>query len=292
MKLWNDGRSGTVGCLVGNLVLAHIRDIQNETFSERKGTTFYGRDAIWVGRICATDAYLSARDRHWANLSIDQHREVMSDASLSAAKVKYLFITALMNQPSVHYWIIPGDIIDRIAFAEHLNDPVFVFSLHIRENNGRYEVEQEDVTCFHNELHLSPADAASLDHGFADARRTIEKRAARRPSRAGLVDVTAVSAEMPESEFRIPLRGGRSAVLCVPRPTAEVDLQRIKGWIDLMSDVLTENATSDQTAPHGRERATQALGRLQELSLARGSDKISDEQIESEVLAARRERTR
>ena len=63
MKLWNDGRSGEAGCLAGNLVLAHLRDTQGESFSERKGTTFRGRTSIWVGRVCSTDAYLNARDR-------------------------------------------------------------------------------------------------------------------------------------------------------------------------------------------------------------------------------------
>jgi hypothetical protein len=293
MKLWNDGRSGDAGCLAGNLVLARIRDGKGEVFRERKGTTFRGRASIWVGRICSTDSYLNARDRHWANLSIDQHREIMSEAGLEGSTVKYLFITALMNQPLIHYWVIPGDVIDRVAFAKHQNESEFVYSLHIRENNGRFELEEEDVSSFHQVLQLQPADATKLNQQFMAAKQLQAKRAARR---AAVTDdgttamSTRIGAGMTENEFRIPLRGGRSAVLSVPIPTAEVDLQRIKGWIDLMSDVLTEDPGVGTSPKLRRAEAGRAVTHLQEHSVKTGNTELSDEQIESEIRTVRRER--
>lgn len=41
--------------------------------------------------------------------------------------------------------------------------------------------------------------------------------------------------------YRIPLRKKREAILDIPRPVGQADLDRIKQWIDLMSDVLTED---------------------------------------------------
>ncbi|MEL7484328.1 MAG: hypothetical protein AAFN41_08225 [Planctomycetota bacterium] len=42
------------------------------------------------------------------------------------------------------------------------------------------------------------------------------------------------------SSYAIPLTRSRNATLTVPRPVQSTDLQRIKNWIDLMEDVLTE----------------------------------------------------
>lgn len=47
------------------------------------------------------------------------------------------------------------------------------------------------------------------------------------------------------SAYAIPLAGGRNAMLTVPRPVQSADLQRIKKWIDLMEDVLTELPDSE-----------------------------------------------
>ncbi len=270
------------------MVLADIRDAQGEVFQERKGTTFRGRATLWVGRACATDDYLNARDRHWANLSIAQHREVMSEARLESICVKYLFITALMNQSTIHYWMVPGDVIDRIAFAAHQDDPDFVYALHIRENAELFEIEGEDVTRFHRVLELSPAESNRLDAEFKTAKRARELRASKR-------FVTArndFAANREKSSFQIPLNGGRSAVLSVPLPAADTDLQRIKGWIDLMSDVLTEPISSAGSSPDESVAADAAITTLQRQAAAAGNDQLSDEDIAAEIRGARRERRR
>ncbi|MBC8105205.1 MAG: hypothetical protein H7Z14_01330 [Anaerolineae bacterium] len=90
----------------------------------------------------------------------------------------------------------------------------------------------------------SSALRAKLDQRFASARESRERRALRKSSATRIAEPGSMESGLVRSEFDIPL-GGRSAVLVLPLPTAEIDVNRIKGWIDLMSDVLTE-------APVGR----------------------------------------
>jgi hypothetical protein len=296
VTLWNDGRSGAAGCLAGNLVLADIRDRERERFAERKGTTFFGSASIWVGRVCSTDAYLSARDRHWANLALEQHREVMSEANVHGWSVRYLFITAQASAPSIHYWIVPGELVERIVFSDQKKFAAdYVAAVHIRENERRYQLEGQDITSFHHVLDLNPNDASRLERAFESARQQRERRAKRRglasptvPTEwAGAVDdVTARSDSASTGprlgRFEIPLKGGRCAVLSLPVPTGDADLSRIKGWIDLMSDVLTESESP----------AVQAVSLLQQQSEARGTDKLSPEEIDEEIKQVRRGRRR
>lgn len=46
-------------------------------------------------------------------------------------------------------------------------------------------------------------------------------------------------------EYRVPLLGGRSAVIEIPRPVADSDIDRVKAWLDLMAPVLTEHPAED-----------------------------------------------
>jgi hypothetical protein len=294
MNLWDDGRSGAAGCLAGNLVLAHLRDAAGESFSERKGTTFFGSGAIWIGRMCSTDAYLYGRDRHWANLSLEQHREISHEAGLEGRSVKYLFITALAGQPVIHYWTIPGALVERAAFSDSRHAADYVYALHIREHDdGRFYLETEDVTEHHHVLPLNPASSSRLDDAFDATRRARQRREAQRDARRS-ADARQFDAATPrepvgkQTEFQIPLKGGRSALLQLPLPAADVDLARIKGWIDLMNDVLTESVSEEPSTNVRRERATRAVSDLQNASLADGRDRITDEQIDSEIRDARR----
>ena len=296
MNLWNDGRSGTAGCVAGNLVLAHVRDTQKEEFQERKGTTFRGRASIWIGRMCSTDSYLFGRDRHWANLSLEQHREVTHEASLEGATVKYLFITALAGEPVIHYWIVPSEVIERIAFSDPRLPGDYVYSLHIREDDHeQYILEGEEVSGYHHVLKLPPAAASRVQKAF-DADRTLRQRREEKRKPAKLV-ANSASAEVSSSgidvalgRFQIPLKGGRSAVLQVPLPAADVDLVRIKGWIDLMNDVLTEPRENQSTVEARRETAVNAVKQLQSASAAARKDRMSISEIDNEIRAVRRER--
>jgi hypothetical protein len=44
------------------------------------------------------------------------------------------------------------------------------------------------------------------------------------------------------ASYRVPLAGGRSAVLRLPRPLAAADISRLKRWLDLSAEVLVEPA--------------------------------------------------
>jgi len=296
MNLWNDGRSGTAGCLAGNLVLAHIRDTAKEEFHERKGTTFRGRGSIWVGRMCSTDSYLFGRDRHWANLSLEQHREVNHEASLEGAAVKYLFVTALAGEPVIHYWTIPSEVIQRVAFSDPRLAAEYIYSLHIRaDDQGRFFLEGEDVSKYHQVLNLTSAASSRLERAF-DADRAFRQRrqVRRRPARTATNDSASPqiidgAANEPRGHFEIPLKGGRCAVLQVPLPAAEVDLARIKGWIDLMNDVLTEPRSQNDTEAR-RMTALESVKQLHAASAAAGKDRMTASQIDDEIRRARGDR--
>lgn len=47
------------------------------------------------------------------------------------------------------------------------------------------------------------------------------------------------------TDYRIPLTKRRSALLRLPLPLDQSDLDRIKGWLDLMSDVLTATESEE-----------------------------------------------
>ncbi|HEX8522904.1 MAG TPA: hypothetical protein VF669_11645 [Tepidisphaeraceae bacterium] len=280
MNLWNDGRSGPAGCFAGNLVLAHLRDTRQEQFATRKGTTFFGRSSIWVGRVCSTDSYLGGRDKHWANLSFEQHHELAAEARLHGYALNYLFITAQQHQPVIHYWVIPADIIERLGFAGQ-HEPNAVFALHIREDEklspGRYTLETEDVTRYHHVLELRPGEQKKLDESFETMKRAKQRRDTGSAPASG-----ARPAERAAGEFEIHLGSGRSALLTLPLPAAPVDLNRIKGWIDLMQDVLTE------TVP-ARQSGADALSSLQRNAVRTQKALLADEEVDEEIAKVRRE---
>lgn len=294
MNLWNDGRSGTAGCLAGNLVLAQLRDTSQEQFAERKGTTFHGRGSIWVGRICSTDTYLAGRERHWANLSLEQHREVTHEAALEGASVKYLFITALPGQHEIRYWVVPGETVERVAFSAPNLPKDFVYSLHIRENEqGGFFVEGENVSPYHHVLKLNAGSLSRLEQAFESDRASRQRRQEKR--KTPTIDrepgqATAGVSTETRGRFEIPLKGGRAAILQVPLPAADVDLARIKGWIDLMNDVLTEPVSIEPGAEARRVVATEAVKRLQASSATESKSRLTASEIDREIRQARRER--
>ena len=295
MDLWKDGRTPPAGCLAGNLVLAHLRDAEGEQFTERKGTTFRGRAGIWVGRMCSTDSYLYGRDRHWANLSLEQHREVTHEAALEGGIVKYLFITALAGHVSIHFWIIPSEIVEKVAFCDPRQAADYVYSLHIREESeGKFVLEGTDVTQYHRIFAPGAAAMSRLERAFetdAAARqrrqdKKTEMLAAARHERSS----DRLASNLTRGHFQIPLKGGRSAILEVPLPAVDVDLVRIKGWIDLMNDVLTEPLPPEATVEARRERALDAVRELQAESASNKRDQLSSRQIDDEIRRVRRER--
>ncbi len=287
MRMWRDGRSGPAGCTAGNLVLAHLEASAGETFHERKGTTFRSRDAIWVGRVCSTDAYLSARDRHWANLSWGQHQQVVAEARRDGAQVKYLFITVLEGEPVIHYWVLGSGLIDEVAFAREGAGTEFVYSLHIRENGGRYEVDGHDVTKHHYRLRLEGSDARRMDTAFEATRAPKGRRATGRKAATGPLRTPGVRSD---PEFQIPVIGGRTATLTLPQPAARVDIERIKGWLDLMADVLTATPSQSPSVTERRARASLAVQSLRARAAAGEGASLTAEDIDDEIAAARGDR--
>lgn len=45
--------------------------------------------------------------------------------------------------------------------------------------------------------------------------------------------------------YPIPLSGGRVCILELPRPVTEKDLAKIRGWLELMADVLVESSVTE-----------------------------------------------
>jgi hypothetical protein len=227
--LWKDGRSGLAGCYAGNLALVDIARKHNERLSARKGTTFNGRRALLVGRVCSTDAYLNKGTAHWANLGPEQHAEVATEAKALRKNLVYLFITATAKPPGVHYWALPGELVGRVLPSLPVKEVDKSCHIRIQEKDGRYFLQDLDISKYHSTVSLVDGKASKLTRAFEDQRRREQKRPQPGNASNGF------------QEFSIPLRAGQSAVLRLPKPTAEADLARIKAWIDLMADVLTES---------------------------------------------------
>ncbi len=297
ITIWSDARTTVAGQFAGNLVLNEIARNEGESFRKLKGTVFRGKASLWIARCCGED-YLNRGDRHWTKVSLRQYRIELSEAKRKGWKLKYLLLTPFRDESVIHYWIIPGEFLGSIAF-QNQSESHFEYTLRIHEDDGKYYIEGKDVTRFHHVLRLSKADAENLDRCFAASKEVEERRAGKkRDAIAGdPPPVQVLASEDDEAgiqrrSFDILLRGGQSAILSLPLPTAEVDLQRIKDWIDLMSDVLTEAPIVPAATTERRARATEAIATLQEQAVASGADKLSDDQIEAEIRTARRERSK
>jgi hypothetical protein len=140
-----------------------------------------------------------------------------------------------------------------------------------------------------------PASATRLQKAFEADKRERQRRVGKHKQEPHIVD-HANPSEMSEitgerqGHFQIPLKGGRSAILEVPLPAVEADLARIKGWIDLMNDVLTESRPSENSVEARRVDALAAIKQLQESAARSGRDRMTPPQIEQEIRRARRER--
>jgi hypothetical protein len=92
-----------------------------------------------------------------------------------------------------------------------------------------------------------------------------------------------------EPEYQIPVMGGRVATLKLPQPAARVDIERIKSWLDLMTDVLTANPTAESgTVLERRARAVRAVALLRAKASSSGSSALSPEEIDAEIALTRR----
>lgn len=241
MNVWDDGRSGEAGRVAGNLVLAEL-DKTERPIAKLKGTVFESAKALLVGRVCSSSEYLAGDVLHWANVSWDQHREVADEAKSRGKRFEYLFITASSDPPVVRFWRVPADTVATYLADRGKKSRGETCALHIVEDAGRQLLGRHDVTAFHGQVTVAGARAAELQQAIA-ARSAGSGRLAAPDSRA--------ARDAPTGGYEIPLSGGRAAWLLVPAAIAPPDLDRLKGWIDLMADVLTE---PDESGQQGRSR--------------------------------------
>lgn len=236
MELWDDGRSGEAGCAAGNIALGHLAS-QGMRFRKVRGTTFESSDAIWISRVCSSDSYLSGGVAHWANISWDQHRDMLSEAQANNRSLIYLFVTGTEKPAAVHYWRVPAQVVECVLVQQGKNSRGATYGLHLIHDNGTYRIGEFDVTQYHAAVPLASNAAERLVAGFESTR---QKKAAKRISPLVIEPERMPTAEDRDIQrFEVPLTGGRVARLGVPVPISGSDLQRLKGWLDLMADILT-----------------------------------------------------
>jgi len=100
----------------------------------------------------------------------------------------------------------------------------------------------------HGVLYARPLDETRREEPGADTLGAQGQDTGARTggSEEGVIEVTSA-----RSGFTIPLSGARVAVLSLPVPVAAADIERIKGWIDLMREVLVESKAADSGADGG-----------------------------------------
>jgi hypothetical protein len=95
---------------------------------------------------------------------------------------------------------------------------------------------EEDVTECYAEFNIT---AEASDQLTTAVQRDRKKKA--RGTGSDTMEMTVLPEPAKETEvrrFEIPLSGGRVARLDAPVPMTAQDLTRVKGYIDLMSDLL------------------------------------------------------
>jgi hypothetical protein len=185
------------------------------------------------------DGYLGAGVLHWANVSSDQHRELTQYSKETGRQLIYLFITAHPELGLVRFWQVPAAVIEREFGRRGKTVAGSVMGLHISDKDGRHMLGEEDVTEHSAELKIDSATSSEL----AVAVRHDRKKKARVEPAGAIEERRADSFELPASDaamrrFDIPISGGRIAVLSAPIPLTDQDLTRVKGYVDLMSDLL------------------------------------------------------
>jgi hypothetical protein len=238
-RRWVDGRSGWIGQLVGDIVLDHL-DPSRSRVHRIKGTVFGDDQQIWVGRIVADESYLSPGVQHWANVSWDQLADAEREANDSKRQLFFLFITFFAERGQLVCWKIPSGVLAEELKQRSKDRRGEVYGLHISDKGGRHVLGSHDVTKDSFEVALKPEQLKRLRLAASPGGELDEPTAARA---AGDLRERSRSQALVEplvdlKTFSIPLSEGREAKLVAPVPVSEHDVARIKGWIDLMSDVL------------------------------------------------------
>jgi hypothetical protein len=129
--------------------------------------------------------------------------------------------------------------------------PGAVYGMHITHyNNGTYRLGGIDVTQYHDSVPMTDAGRGQLASGFAAERRRRSKQTkvlktpvppAGPETPLPPVNEPPVSmAATPRRRYLIPLALGEAANLDLPPSITRPDLERLKGWLELMADILTD----------------------------------------------------
>lgn len=156
LKVWADRRSGPVGCLAGNAVLAVLQEREKEDVFHEKGTVFGTSSKILVCRMCSSDKYLQKGIVHFCNMSMQQHDQVMKEDR----EVFYLFIT--VKNGEVHFWLIPGKTIGTVLPAMSSKPDGTTRFLRITEKDGRHYLAGRNISSYHEVISLKPSDLAKV----------------------------------------------------------------------------------------------------------------------------------
>lgn len=290
MHIWKDGRSGLAGCIAGNIAL-------QATFAEAevrklKGTTFITPSFLIVGRVCASDDYLGGAVLHWANLSWDQHCELERRAKSQEKQLLYLFVTASSTPAAVHCWRVPGEMVKAAIEERGKNSPGATAAIHILWTGDRHLLGDADITALHTAVSLSAEQSRLLAESLegVGTARSLPKQSL--SSKQAMADDSAApvfngSPYAESTAFEIPMAGARSVRLSVLLPLTSTDVARLKGWIDLMADVLTEDPVPEVQQERAKERSwlgEQVRAGVQELD--RG-EKFEGEEAFNRVLNRR-----
>jgi hypothetical protein len=262
--VWDDGRSGVAGQFVGNLVLCSL-NAELGKLRKRKGTVFDAPKTILIGRICSNTSYLSRDTAHWASISRTQHNQIIAEAHSEKKRAVYLFITANVRAPHVDFWLIPAAVLGKMLDRRHKTELGDVLAVQIKAAGDRYVLADLDVTEFHRSLELDNAQATELTAALDGPAPTAERRHRR--------EQASRSAGYGADSYDVPVSDGRSVTLAVPGALAAEDVARLKGWLDLMADILTRPATDR----HEPRRATRSAKAKAGFGFARERIWISDD---------------
>lgn len=224
MNLWNDLRSGERGRMVGNRVLAHL-ERRLGRIEKVQGTVFESPKTIIVARMCSSDGYLSGATVHWANTSGGQQNWLAKRARDTMKAGMYLFVTATPSNSSAECWLVPAEVVEEELRRKGKADFRGSCAIHIRRVNEKDFLGDAEITDRYFQV---PLDATSREP---------------RPPVRGKKQRN--SAESKGQEFTIPLSGMKVARLAIPVPIERHDVQRISGWLELMSDLLTGHPSGE-----------------------------------------------
>lgn len=113
LNVWNDNRSGLIGCMTGNMVLSQIAEddgIKRNEVTHEKGTIFSTPSKVIVGRVCTSDRYLQKEVAHFCNMSASQTEAL---AAFNEKDPFFLFITISANH--INYWMVPGTVVNKVV---------------------------------------------------------------------------------------------------------------------------------------------------------------------------------